>query len=151
QIGSLRELVVDIQAGRVDTLLILGGNPAYDAPADLDFALALRGGKVGLRVHLGLYHDETAQLCQWHRPESHGLESWGDLRAFDGTVTIQQPLIAPLYGGKSASEILAVLLGEPDRSGLETLRDYWRRQGLPGEFEAVWREGLRRGVVAGTA
>jgi molybdopterin-containing oxidoreductase family iron-sulfur binding subunit len=150
QVGSLRELIADIGAGKVDTLIILGGNPAYDAPADLDFAQRITA-KVRLRIHLGLYHDETARVCQWHVPEADPLESWGDVRAFDGTVTIQQPLIAPLYGGKTASEVLAVLLGEPDRSGLEIVRDYWRRQSLPGDFEASWRKALRTGLIAGTA
>ncbi len=98
-----------------------------------------------------MYDDETARLCQWHIPEAHLLESWGDLRAFDGTATIQQPLIAPLYGGKTAIEVLALLLGEPGRTGLELVRDYWRRQNLPGDFEATWRQALRKGVIAGTA
>ena len=151
QVGSLRELIDDIDAGAVDTLIILGGNPAYDAPADLHFAKALSGGKISLRIHLGLYDDETAQLCHWHVPEAHGLEAWGDLRAFDGTATIQQPLIAPLYGGKSALEVLALLLGEPGRSGLEIVRDYWRRQSLPGDFESAWHQALRTGTIAGTA
>ena len=151
QVGSLRELIGDIDAGAVDTLIILGGNPAYDAPADFHFAQALSGGKISLRIHLGLYDDETAQLCQWHVPEAHGLEAWGDLRAFDGTATIQQPLIAPLYGGKSALEVLALLLGEPGRSGLEIVREYWGRQSLPGDFESVWHQALRTGTVAGTA
>jgi molybdopterin-containing oxidoreductase family iron-sulfur binding subunit len=151
QFASLRELAAEIQAGAVDTLIILGGNPAYDAPADLEFARLLSSGKVPLRIHLGLYHDETAQLCQWHIPEAHGLEAWGDVRAFDGTVTIQQPLIAPLYAGRTALEVLSVLLGEPDRSGLEIVRDYWRRQDLPGDFESTWRQALRTGLIAGTA
>jgi len=150
QVGSLRELITDIDAGAVDTLVILGGNPAYDAPADLSFAQALAGGKVNLRIHLGLYDDETAQRCHWHVPQAHCLEAWGDLRAFDGTATIQQPLIAPLYGGRSALEVLALLLGEPGRSGLEIVRDYWR-QSLPGDFESAWRQALRTGKVAGTA
>ncbi len=101
----------------MDTLIILGGNPAYDAPANLEFSNLLLGGKVNLRIHLGLYDDETARLCNWHIPEAHVLESWGDVRAFDGTATIQQPLIAPLYGGKTAVEVLALLLGEPGRYG----------------------------------
>jgi anaerobic selenocysteine-containing dehydrogenase len=92
--------VADIQAGQVDTLFILGVNPVYDAPADLHFADHLL--KVRTRVHLSLYEDETAELCHWHVPEAHFLESWGDARAFDGTVSIIQPLIAPLYDGKSA-------------------------------------------------
>ena len=99
--------------------------------------------KIKLRIHLGLYDDETAQLCHWHIPEAHCLESWSDLLAFDGTATIQQPLIAPLYKGKSAHELLAVFLGEPDLSGLEIIRDYWRRRKLPGDFESAWRNGPR--------
>ena len=149
--GSIRELKEAINAGQVDTLIILGGNPAYDAPADLEFASLLLSGKVRLRIHLGPYHDETAQVCNWHIPEAHLLEAWGDLRAYDGTATIQQPLIAPLYGGKSAIEVLALLLGEPGRTGLEIVRDYWRRQNLPGDFETVWRQALRKGVIAGTS
>ena len=151
QIGSLRELVRDMNAGAVETLVILGGNPVYDAPADLDFARVLASDKVKLRIHLGLYHDETAQLCHWHVPEAHCLESWSDLQAFDGTVSIQQPLIAPLYKGRSAHELLAVLLGEPDRSGLEIIRDYWRRRNLPGDFELAWRTALEAGLIADTA
>ena len=102
QTGSLGELARDIEAGAVETLIILGGNPAYDAPGDLDFARVLSSDKTKLRIHMGLYDDETARLCHWHIPQAHCLESWGDLRAFDGTVTIQQPLIAPLYKGRTA-------------------------------------------------
>ena len=99
RVGSLSDLARDIDRGAVDTLLILGANPAYDAPADLDFAAALAGDKIKLRIHLGLYEDETAELCHWHIPEAHFLETWSDIRAFDGTATIQQPLIAPLVPG----------------------------------------------------
>jgi MoCo/4Fe-4S cofactor protein with predicted Tat translocation signal len=151
QIGSLRELVRDANAGLVETLLILGGNPAYDAPADLGFAGMLDSGKIKLRIHLGLYEDETAQFCQWHVPEAHCLESWSDLQAYDGTVSIQQPLIAPLYKGKSAHELLAVLLGEPDLSSLEIIRNYWRGRRLPGDFETAWRSALEAGLIADTA
>ena len=150
QIGSLGELVRDIEAGPVETLIILGGNPAYDAPADLDFARVLASDKTKLRIHLGLYDDETARLCHWHIPQAHFLETWSDLRAFDGTVTIQQPLIAPLYKGRSAHELLAILLGQPELSGLEIVRDYWKRQGLPGDFEGAWREALEAGLFKGT-
>src|SRR5207244_1045652 len=99
-VASLRALCDDIDAGKVELLLILGTNPVYGAPADLDFATRLK--KVPLRVHLGLYDDETAGLCHWHVPEAHPLEAWSDGRAYDGTVTIIQPLIAPLYEGKTA-------------------------------------------------
>ncbi len=118
--GSIRELAADIRADAVDTLIILGGNPAYDAPSELDFANLLLSGKANQCIHLGPYDDETARLCHWHIPEAHALESWGDLRAFDGSATIQQPLIAPLYGGKSAIEVLALLLGEPGRWALRS-------------------------------
>ena len=84
-------------------LVILGGNPVFTAPADLGFADAL--AKVTTRVHLGLYHDETAEHCHWHVPEAHFLESWGDVRAFDGTVSLIQPLIAPIYDGRTALEL----------------------------------------------
>ena len=149
QIASLQELVADMQAGQVDLLVIVGANPVYAAPADLHFAEHL--AKAKLRVHLGLYEDETAALCHWHIPEAHYLEAWGDARAFDGTVTIIQPLIAPLYGGKSAYELLAVLGGELDPSGYTIVRDYWRRY-LPAEnFDRFWRTTLHQGIMAGTA
>jgi MoCo/4Fe-4S cofactor protein with predicted Tat translocation signal len=149
QMASLRELVADMQAGLVDLLVIVGGNPVYNAPAEFRFSEQL--SQVKLRVHLGLYEDETAQLCHWHLPETHALETWSDARAFDGTVTIMQPLIAPLYGGKSAHELLAALMGQPDRSSYTIVRDYWRRQ-LPSEdFEPFWRTALHEGVVANTA
>jgi MoCo/4Fe-4S cofactor protein with predicted Tat translocation signal len=151
QIGSLRELVKDANAGLVETLVILGGNPVYDAPADLGFSKLLDSDKIKLRIHLGLYEDETAQLCHWHVPEAHCLETWSDLQAFDGSVSIQQPLIAPLYKGKSAHELVAVLLGEPERSGLEIIRDYWQRRNLPGDFESAWRTALEAGMIADTA
>ena len=115
------------------------------------FARMLASGKIKLRIHLGLYEDETAQLCQWHVPEAHCLESWSDLQAFDGTVSIQQPLIAPLYKGKSAHELLAVLLGEPDLSSLEIIRITGGAGVLPGEFESAWRTALEAGLIADTA
>ena len=121
QIDSLSELARDIRLGLVDTLVILGANPAYDAPADLDFAGVLRSNAIKLRIHLGLHDDETAQLCHWHIPEAHFLEAWSDLRTLRRDLTIQQPMIAPLYQGKSAHDVLAVFLGESNRTGLEIL------------------------------
>ena len=138
---SLRELVADMNAGQVDVLLILGGNPVYNAPADLDFATAIR--KVPLRIHLSLYKDETSELCQWHVPEAHYLESWSDARAYDGTVSIIQPLIAPLYSGKSAHEVLAAFLGEPERAGYDIVRDYWRRRFANGGQEPPVAAAIR--------
>jgi molybdopterin-containing oxidoreductase family iron-sulfur binding subunit len=151
QVASLRELADEIDAGAVDTLLILGGNPVYSAPADL--RLAERLAKIGLRVHLGLYEDETSALCHWHVPAAHYLESWSDARAYDGTASIIQPLIAPLYGGKTAHELLATLSDRPARSSYEIVRDYWRgRFGRPEEeFERFWRKSLHDGLVEGTS
>ncbi|HEV8131553.1 MAG TPA: TAT-variant-translocated molybdopterin oxidoreductase, partial [Acidobacteriota bacterium] len=114
QLESLGDCVHDMNAGKVDLLVIVGGNPVYTAPADFNFAAAM--SKVGLRVHLSLYYDETSELCHWHIPEAHYLESWSDARAYDGTVSIIQPLIAPLYHGKTAHELLAALTDQPERS-----------------------------------
>src|SRR5258708_2262631 len=125
QTQSLRELVSDIDPGRVKTLIIIGGNPAYNTPVDLrlDFN---RLNKVKLRAHLSLYNDETSELCHWHIPAAHYLESWSDTRSYDGTVTIVQPLIAPLYEGKTAHEVLALFSDNYDRKPYDIVRDYWR-------------------------
>jgi molybdopterin-containing oxidoreductase family iron-sulfur binding subunit len=153
--STLADLVRDIDAGKVDLLLILGGNPVYDAPADVDMAGALAPidgkDKVETIIHLGLANDETAERCHWHVPAAHYLEAWGDLLAFDGSTTIQQPLIAPLYGGKSAIELLAILLGDVTRSSLDIVRETWSKRGLKGDFETAWRKALHDGIVAGTA
>ncbi|MCM3876128.1 MAG: 4Fe-4S dicluster domain-containing protein, partial [Thermoanaerobaculia bacterium] len=148
QLASLTSLVADMKAGRVDSLLILGGNPAFDAPADLGFVEALQ--KVAFRARLGLYDDETSQYCPWHVNEAHELETWGDARAFDGTVTILQPLIEPLYGGKSALEVLAAALGQPAAKGLDLVRAHWQKQHSEG-FDAFFRKSLHDGFVAGSA
>jgi len=148
---SLKDLVADVRGGKVDLLVILGGNPAYDAPADLNFADAMTSGKVPLRVHHGLYENETAELCQWHINQAHELESWGDARAYDGTVSIIQPLIAPLYNGKSAIEFAALLSGQTDANGYDLVRAYWQKQHSGAEFEQFWRKSLHDGWIEGTA
>jgi molybdopterin-containing oxidoreductase family iron-sulfur binding subunit len=148
QADALRTLVEEMDAGAVEILLILGGNPVLTAPADLRFGERL--AKVPLRLHLGLHEDETGALCHWHVPEAHYLESWGDVRAYDGTATIIQPLIAPLYAGRTALGLLAALAGD-DRSDYEIVRAEWQRQGLGGDFEASWRRALHDGLVPGTA
>src|SRR6202161_1043487 len=128
EMESLRDLVTDINAGKVDLLFMLGGNnPVYDAPVDFDFGPALL--KVKTRVHSGLYYDETAELCHWHVPAAHFLESWGDARAFDGTVGVIQPLIQPLYDGHTQIEIVEVLAGDAGKSGHDIGRDYWKSGG----------------------
>jgi MoCo/4Fe-4S cofactor protein with predicted Tat translocation signal len=155
QVESIKDLVADMQGGKVDLLIILGGNPAYDAPADLNFADALKSGKTPLRVHYGLYQNETAELCQWHVNATHELEAWGDARAYDGTVSIIQPLIAPLYGGKSALEFVALLSGQADATGYDLVRAYWAHYITPPcagcrTFDDVWRKSLHDGWVEGT-
>ena len=153
QLESLRGLVNDINAGNVTTLIVLGANPAYTAPADFDFIRTYL--KVAQRVHAGLYYDETAELSQWHVPEAHFLEAWGEARAYDGTIGIIQPLIAPLYQGKSAYEVLAALNGSAGQSGHDAVRNYWRSHRPPPssgqEFEDWWEKTLNDGVMAGTA
>jgi len=151
QTDSLRDLVQDMRSGKVDLLVILGGNPAYDAPADLEFADALKNTKIPLRVHLGLYQDETAELCQWHVNEAHYLEAWGDTRAYDGTVSIVQPLIEPLYNGRSPCELVAFLAGKSEVRGHDLVQAYWQRQHAGGDFDAFWRRSLHDGWIAGTA
>src|SRR5262249_13797588 len=126
-----------------------GGNPVFDAPADLEFTKHL--DRVPLRVHLSLYDDETSELSHWHLPEAHFLEAWGDMRAADGTVTIQQPLILPLYGGKTAIEVMAALAGKRGRASYDAVRDYWHAKHGEADFEGWWRRAVHDGVVAGSA
>jgi Fe-S-cluster-containing dehydrogenase component len=148
QADSLRELVTDMSQGKVQVLLIVGANPVYDAPADLPFARALE--TVGFRAHWGLYDDETANLCHWHVPATHELEAWGDARSFDGTVSLIQPLIAPLYEGKTATEFLSVLLGESGKTAFDHVREYWQAARGGADFEAWWNTALHDGVIAGS-
>jgi molybdopterin-containing oxidoreductase family iron-sulfur binding subunit len=150
---QIAELVKDMAERRVKILVILSGNPVYSAPVDLQFAEHLK--KVPLRVHLGLYQDETAALCDWHIPEAHFLESWSDGRAYDGTASIIQPLIAPLYSGRTAHELLAAFTEAPERAELEIVKEHWRewwkQQKRSSSFEEFWRQSLQEGIIAGTA
>ena len=130
QLQSIRDLAADMSAGTVDALIILGGNPVYTAPADLRFAEAM--SNVPFRAHLSLYDDETSALCHWQIPEAHFLEAWSDARGYDGTVSIVQPLVAPLYGGKSAHEVLAATSDRPERSSYDIVREYWSQRTQPG-------------------
>lgn len=149
QTEGLKGLVEDMKAGKVEALFVLGGNPVYYAPADLKFAEAYAAVK--FRVHLGLYADETARLSLWHIPEAHFLEGWSDVRSFDGTAGIVQPLIEPLYQGKSQHEMVAAVLGRSARKGYEIVRDFWKTQLTTGDGELAWRKALHDGFVAGTA
>ena len=169
---SINDLAAALRAGEVDLLIVIGGNPAYDAPIDLDLKSLL--SKVPFSARLGLYEDETSAECHWHIPQTHILEEWGDARAYDGTISLVQPLIAPLYGGRSACDLLALLNGQPEIANHDVVRDYWRAH-MPaqqsgdsktnssssavapvsasgqGAFDAFWRKGLHDGVIAGTA
>jgi molybdopterin-containing oxidoreductase family iron-sulfur binding subunit len=153
--SSLGELTAELRRGDVDLLLIAGGNPVYDAPAEFGFAEAL--AKPGMSISMSLYNDETARECGWHVPESHYLEAWGDARAFDGTASIVQPLIAPLYNTLSLCELLTEMVGKSGKKGYEIVREYWKNSGMAAagrggeDFESFWRSALNDGVISGTA
>jgi molybdopterin-containing oxidoreductase family iron-sulfur binding subunit len=149
QVASFADLVKDLDAGAVDLLVILGGNPAFSAP--VEWGMRDRFQKAKLRVRLGLHYDETSEVCQWHLPETHFLETWGDARAFDGTVTIQQPLIQPLYGGKSVNEVLQMFAEQPEKKAYDIVKGYWSDQHKGADFESWWRRAVHDGVVPNTA
>uniref|UniRef100_Q02BR6 4Fe-4S ferredoxin, iron-sulfur binding domain protein n=1 Tax=Solibacter usitatus (strain Ellin6076) TaxID=234267 RepID=Q02BR6_SOLUE len=149
QLASLMDLVKDLDAGAVDVLLILGGNPAFNSPVELGMRDRLKKAK--LRIRLGLYADETTEVCQWQVPEAHFLETWGDARAFDGTITIQQPLIQPLYNGRSALQLLQNFTDQPESSPYDVVKGYWRTQHQGADFENWWRRAVHDGFVANSA
>ena len=153
QLGDFKALVADLNAGNVDWLVILNANPIYDAPADLDFASAFN--KANIVAHLGSHVDETGQVSHWHIPAAHYLESWSDSRAYDGTVSVVQPLIEPLYGGRSAHHVLQALLDNPLVSPYEAVRTTWKdaitKAAPGGDFEKGWRKALHDGWIEGTA
>ena len=146
---ALRSLCEEIRAGKVDTLVVTAWNPVYGAPADLSFGTAL--SQVPMSVYRSLYLDETAERASWTIPALHPLESWGDGRAHDGTVTFQQPLISPLYAGATEVEVLAAFLGEGDRTAYTQLREFWKTQAKAPDFELIWEKWLADGFVPGTA
>ena len=148
QMAGIKALVADMNAGKVDWLVILNVNPIYNAPADLGFSEAFN--KVGTVVHLGSHVDETGQISHWHIPAAHYLESWSDVRAYDGTVSIVQPMIDPLYGGRSAHDVFQALLDEPMLSAYEAVRATWQPV-IKGDFETGWRKVLHDGWIADTA
>jgi molybdopterin-containing oxidoreductase family iron-sulfur binding subunit len=147
KVEQLRQLTAEMQSGKVDMLVVLNTNPVYDAPPDFDFLNALN--KVRLRVHLGLYQDETAKYCHWHMSGTHYLEQWGDTRSFDGTVSFVQPLIAPLYSGHSESELIEFLTNENEATSYGLTQRYWERQHT-GDFKSWWERSLHDGFVAGS-
>ncbi len=149
QNAALKDLVGEMNAGKVDLLIIMGSNPVYAAPADLGFAEAM--DKVPLRVQHALYKDETFDHVHWHINGTHYLEMWGDTRAFDGTASIVQPLIAPLYNGKSEYEFAFSLVGSPETAGYDVVRNYWQDKMKGGDFDTAWRKALNDGFIANTA
>lgn len=146
--GTLADLVSDINAGRVTSLIVLDCNPAYTGPGELEFGTAVE--RVRSSLHIGLQHDETGQRCEWQLPLAHALETWSDARAVDGTATILQPVISPFYDVRTAHQILAMLLGELDPAPDAAVRETWQEQFGDG-FEARWKRGLHDGFVAGAA
>jgi MoCo/4Fe-4S cofactor protein with predicted Tat translocation signal len=146
QIQSLQELTAALQRDEVSALIILGGNPVFTALADFQFAEQL--ARVRFKLHLSPDVNKTSALCDWHIPQNHFLESWSDARAFDGTVSIVQPLILPLYAGKSAHEILDAMLQPPGRSDYDIVHDFWRSQNPADDFEKKWRRALHDGLLA---
>jgi MoCo/4Fe-4S cofactor protein with predicted Tat translocation signal len=147
QTASLRQLAADMAAGNVDTLIMLGGNPVFNAPGDLGFAAAM--DRVAFRAHLSPYYDETSVRSHWHVPMTHFIESWSDARAFDGTVSIIQPLIAPLFNGRSIHEVASVMIGE-ELTPYDRVRQFWSTR-MPGGLEQGWNRALHDGVIAGSA
>jgi molybdopterin-containing oxidoreductase family iron-sulfur binding subunit len=167
---ALGALVEDIAAGTVETLVITASNPVYTAPADFKLEKLLE--RVPVRIYHGLYEDETAAACTTMIPATHPLETWGDARSIDGTVSIVQPLIAPLWGAYTESQVLAAFLDEGDLSPHDLLRRYWAAQrggaesqapapkgtafsafpqGSMSVFDVAWEKWLADGVLPDTA
>jgi molybdopterin-containing oxidoreductase family iron-sulfur binding subunit len=142
---AIVQLAKEMGAGTVETLVIIGGNPVFDAPTDVGFEAQL--GKVKNTIRVGLHEDETTMKSGWHVPHAHYLESWGDTRAFDGTTAIVQPLVAPLYGGWSTSELVAVLLGDSTTEGLDLVK---RTLAAHMGDDRLWRKTVHDGVLLGS-
>jgi MoCo/4Fe-4S cofactor protein with predicted Tat translocation signal len=142
---SIRELVSDMNARKVSTLVIIGGNPVFDTPVDLEFEKAL--DNVGLRVQLSIYKNETTDYMHWHVPETHYLESWSDARSYDGVASIIQPMIMPLYEGRNAHELLAIFTDQRGTSAYDLVQTFWKSQHPTADFEAWWRRAVHDGVV----
>ena len=144
--AAITALSKQMASGVIDTLIMLGGNPAYDAPADLKFAEALK--KVPTSIHFSAYFDETASLCTWQVPRAHELETWGDAQSLAGVYSVQQPLIAPLWGGRSDIEVLGKLAGLPNWRGYDIVQATVDERGIRGEL--AWRQLLNKGIASAT-
>jgi len=145
-VQTFEDLAQAIETGQVSRLIVLGGNPVYTAPADIDLSALIR--RIPLSLHLGQHRDETADVCHWHIPESHPLESWGDLRAFDGTVGLRQPVTTPLRPGLSAEEFLGLMAGQ-NLGGHRLVEATWR-EAWGDRFQELWPRSLEDGVIPDT-
>jgi molybdopterin-containing oxidoreductase family iron-sulfur binding subunit len=148
QLADFKSLVADIQAGKVEWLVMLGVNPVYTAPADFNFADLMRN--VPVTAHLGMNLDETGRVSTWHINKAHYLEAWSDARAYDGTLSIIQPMIEPLYGGVSAHDVLQGLLDNPQLTAHDAVLAN-AKQYIKGDLETGWRKALHDGWIEGTA
>lgn len=142
---SIKALADAITAEEVKVLLLFGGDWAHTAPADLQMDTLIR--EVPLSVHLGMYRNQTADAATWHIPQAHPFEAWGDARAFDGTASVAQPLIEPLFGGRTLYEVMDCVARYPGRQTHEIIREYWRQMGVDDEG---WRRALHDGVLPNT-
>jgi MoCo/4Fe-4S cofactor protein with predicted Tat translocation signal len=147
-VSSLASLVAAMNAGTIKTLVVLGGNPVFDAPADLDFASAM--AKTSQSIALGHMVDETSVKATWHIPRAHYLESWGDARAVGGTLSIVQPLILPLFGGRTPVEVLGLMAGGQDRPGYDVVRETWKPILGEAELDKKWNRVLHDGLLSGS-
>jgi molybdopterin-containing oxidoreductase family iron-sulfur binding subunit len=153
-VQSIRELADDLRGGKVQTLVVMGGNPVFDAPADVQFKDALEkfaSNQENQLIQLAFYRNDTTDFATWHVPEAHYLESWGDVRSYDGTVSIVQPMIAPLFDGHTAGELVAIFTDQAGTSGHELVQSYWRSQHPGDDFESWWRRALHDGFIANSA
>jgi MoCo/4Fe-4S cofactor protein with predicted Tat translocation signal len=149
QFADIQALVGELNSGQVDVLLILGGNPVFDAPTSLNLRGAVQLARQ--RIRLGLYDDETSEVCQWLIPEAHTFEFWSDAPAYDGTMSVIQPLIAPLYNGKSAHDMLAAFTETPEKTSHVLVREFWKTKHAGADFEAWWNRSIHDGFVKDSA
>ncbi|MEI7576119.1 MAG: TAT-variant-translocated molybdopterin oxidoreductase [Armatimonadota bacterium] len=149
--GTVAELLADIKVAKIKTLIISNTNPVYASPADMKVGETLAAATSVAKIHHGLYFDETAEVCDWHIPMTHSLEAWGDARSYEGTAGVVQPLIAPLYDGRSDIEVFSGLLGEP-KGGYDLVRETLQAKGFGGAaFEKSWREAIHNGTIPNSA
>ena len=144
--AALKALAAEMNGGQVSTLVILGGNPVYTAPADLQFATAM--AKVANTIHLGVDEDETAVAAKWHAPEAHYLETWSDARSADGTVAIQQPMIDSMYGGKTVAEMIALIVDYKDKKAHDIVKNFYATGAKAADAEKAWKKALNDGIVS---